>query len=95
MTEAEILRMFCYVVASVAGMRLLLYHLRTGDYGHALLFGSMTALFTWYIVEITIASTGINTREYRVIGTPMVIAMTVALVKLAAMTHAHRARSVR
>ena len=40
-------------------------------------------VFVWYVVEITIAATGINTREYRVIGTPMVLVMTAAVVAIA------------
>ncbi len=37
-------------------------------------------LYVWYMVEITMASTGVNTREYRVIGTPMVVLVASALV---------------
>ena len=37
-------------------------------------------LSTWYVVGNAIASPGINTRECRIIGTPLVLVGTMSLV---------------
>lgn len=42
-------------------------------------FGALSALVLWYMVEIVLASTGVNTREYRVIGTPMIVVCTISV----------------
>lgn len=80
MTGWEVFRMACYVVGSIAAGRLFLIAWHVRLIPAVLLFGGLTALFLWYMIEITIASTGVNTREYRVVGTPMVTLVTVALV---------------
>lgn len=80
MTHWEMTRMACYVVAAPAALWLALLLARHHLYSWACFFGSLVMLFVWYVAEITIASTGINTREYRVIGTPMVLVATVSLV---------------
>lgn len=80
MTHWEILRLACYVIVVPALLYLTLHNGRRRAYAYAAFFGSQTLLFAWYVVEITIASTGVNTREYRVIGTPMIVIMTAAIV---------------
>lgn len=82
MTHWELLRLACYVVMAPALLYLTLYHARMRDVWLALLYGSMAVLVTWYVMEISLASTGVNTREYRVFGTPMVVGMTVAVLGL-------------
>ncbi len=83
MTIWEITRMACYVVAAPSMLWLALFAMRHRMYAQMCLYGALAALFTWYMAEITIASTGINTREYRVIGTPMVVAIAVSALWLA------------
>ena len=72
--------MACYVVAAPAALWLALLLARHRFYSWACFFGSSAMLSTWYVVEIAIASTGINTREYRIIGTPLVLVGTMSLV---------------
>ena len=72
--------MACYVVAAPAALWLALLLARRRFYSWACFFGSSAMLSTWYVVEIAIASTGINTREYRIIGTPLVLVGTMSLV---------------
>ncbi len=72
--------MACYVVAAPTALYLALFLARHRFYSWACFFGSLSMLFVWYVVEITIASTGANTREYRIIGTPLVLIGTVSLV---------------
>ncbi len=84
MTFWEIVRMVCYVVGAPALLYLALWLTRHRLYVAALGVGALSALFVWYTVEITIAATGLNTREYRVIGTPMVLMITVSAVLLVA-----------
>lgn len=83
MTPAEIVRIACYAIAAPAFLYVGLSHLRTHDYAYGVLSISLSALFCWYMVEITIASTGVNTREYRNIGTPMIIGITASAVWMA------------
>ena len=79
MTWWEVFRMACYVISSIAAGRLFFVVLRARIIPAAFLFGGMTLLFLWYMIEITVASTGVNTREYRVFGTPMVAIITFGL----------------
>lgn len=72
--------MACYVIGAPLLLWLALYLVRQRSYGWSIFFGSLSLLFVWYVVEITIAATGVNTREYRIVGTPMVLAATIALV---------------
>ena len=91
MTHWEILRLGCYVISVPALFYLALHNGRNGSAWYALFFGSQALLFAWYVVEITIAATGVNTREYRVIGTPMVVLTTVAAMGI--VWHLRRTRS--
>lgn len=87
MTPYEITRLVCYTFAAPCALYLALYSFRVRDYWLALFYGSFAALMVWYVVEITLASTGINTREYRVVGTPMVIAIAAALIGISWRVH--------
>lgn len=80
MTAWEWLRMACYVIGAPLLIDWSLEELRNHNYPLAVFAGAFSLMLLWYMVEIAIASTGTNTREYRVIGTPMVVAFTVALV---------------
>lgn len=72
--------MICYVIAAPALLykALALFHQHL--YGGAVLRLFMAVLFVWYMVEITMIGQGIDTRDYRIIGTPMIIVIaTVSL----------------
>ena len=92
MTIWEVIRMFCYVLMAPSLLYLALYNARTHNHWCALLYGSMALLFTWYVIEISLASTGVNTREYRIIGTPMILAMTAAVLGLVLRVRSERRR---
>ena len=72
--------MVCYVVASLALLykALALFHVRY--LGGAWLRLFISALFAWYMVELTMISHGMDTRYYRVIGTPMIVGLTAVAV---------------
>lgn len=84
MTHWEIARLACYVLSAPALLYLSLHNVRARLYSYAVFYGSLALLFSWYVLEISIASTGVNTREYRVFGSPMVFAMTTALMLIVA-----------
>lgn len=80
MTIWEIVRMICYVVAAPALLYKALSMMHEHRYGGAVLRLFLALLFVWYMVEITMIGHGVNTRDYRIIGTPMIIVIaTVAL----------------
>lgn len=83
MTIWEIIRMICYVISAPTLLYLALVTGRRRMYAQTALCASWSILYIWYMVEITIAATGVNTREYRVIGTPMVVAATISAVWMA------------
>lgn len=72
--------MVCYTILAPGTLYLAMWMARQHLYAQMCFYGSMALLFIWYMVEITIASTGVNTREYRVIGTPMVVTATISAV---------------
>ncbi len=80
MTAWEWVRMACYVIGAPLLLDYSLQELRGHNYPVAVFTGALSLLLLWYMVEIAIASTGVNTREYRVIGTPMVVTFTIALI---------------
>lgn len=86
MTHWEITRMSCYVIAAPTLLYLALFMARQRLYAQMCLYLSLSLLFVWYAVEITLASTGVNTREYRIIGTPMIVMATVSVLWIAAQT---------
>lgn len=90
MTFPEIVRLLCYTVAAPSALYVSLYMARCRQWPQAVFFGSLALSWFWYMAEITIASTGINTREYRIVGTPMVMATAVALVVIVHRTRMER-----
>ena len=84
MTWIEIVRVACYVLASPALLFLAIHTAQHKVFAVALFYGSISLLFAWYVIEITLASTGLNTREYRVIGTPFVLSATVGVLWIVA-----------
>lgn len=83
MTHPEITRMLCYMIGAPAFLILALDGFRQNHPLHGIKDLGFSMLFLWYMVEITMISTGMNTREYRIIGTPMIVAVTMAAVVLA------------
>lgn len=80
MTVFEIIRMVCYVVAPIALLYKALALLHENHYGGAWLRLFLLLLFAWYMVELTLLGRGIDTRDYRIVGTPLVIGITVVAV---------------
>lgn len=62
MTYPEIVRLLCYTVAAPSALYVALYMARCRQWPQAVFFGSLALSWFWYMAEITIASTGINTR---------------------------------
>lgn len=93
MTIWEAVRMVCYVILAPTMLYLTLWMARQHLYAQMCLYASLSLLFGWYMVEITISATGINTREYRVIGTPMVVVATISAVWM--VVNVVRVRTVR
>lgn len=82
--------MTCYVISAPFLLYLALWLWHHRMYMASAGVGALSALFVWYMIEITLASTGVNTREYRVIGTPMIVIITVSSVMLVAHIRAKR-----
>lgn len=80
MTPWEIVRLACYVIASIALLYKSLAMLHERRNGGALLRLFLVLLFVWYIAEVTMIGQGINTRDYRIIGTPMIVGITTVAV---------------
>ena len=80
MTTFEILRMVCYAIAPLALLYKALALIHQRHYGGAWLRLFMLALFIWYMVELTMIGHGIDTRRYRIIGTPMIVGVTAVAV---------------
>lgn len=83
MTHWELTRLVCYTVGAPAALYVMFFLVRARSYAWATFLGGLGLLWIWYMVEITIASTGVNTRPYRVIGTPLVVVSTLALLVVA------------
>lgn len=83
MTHWEITRLICYTIGAPTALYVMFYLVRARFYAWGVFLGGLGLLWVWYMVEITIASTGVNTREYRSIGTPLVMMSTIALLVMA------------
>ena len=84
MNQAEILRLACYAASAPAFLLLAFHSARQHDWWHSVMYAALSLLFSWYMIEISMAATGLNTREYRIIGTPMVVGISSAACILAA-----------
>lgn len=90
MSAAEWIRILCYTVTTPLLLYLALWALRERLYPQMLIYGSLSLNFVWYMIELSIASTGANTRELRIINTPMIIMLTVGAIWMA--TNIYRLR---
>ena len=93
MTVFELIRMACYLIAPIALLYKAFSLLHEKHYGGAWLRLFMLLLFAWYMVELTLLGQGIDTRDYRIIGTPMIIGITVVAVAQAVGVWRERRRS--
>ena len=73
MSHWELTRLLCYTVAAPMLFYMALRMARSRQPAYALFFASISLLFVWYMVEVTLLSRGINTREYRPLATPLVV----------------------
>ena len=80
MTMFEILRMTCYVIAPLALLYKAQALMHEHHYGGAWLRLFLLMLFVWYMAELTMIGHGIDTRDYRIIGTPMILGITTVAV---------------
>lgn len=80
MTEWEIVRAFCYVILAPLLMRRALRMRRLGRKALGIFYGALGVLFAWYVVELALIAGGVNTREYRVLATPLILAITTGIV---------------
>lgn len=76
MTVFELVRLTCYVVASLALLYKSLALIHDAHYGGALLRLFLMVLFIWYMAELTMVGQGIDTRNYRIFGTPAILGIT-------------------
>lgn len=76
MTSAEFIRIVCYMIGAPSFLILALDGFNHHRPLHGIKDLGFSVLLLWYMIEITLISTGVNTREYRIIGTPMIIAIT-------------------
>ncbi len=73
MSHWELTRLLCYTIAAPMLFYMALRMARSRQPAYALFFASISLLFVWYMVEVTLLSSGINTREYRPLATPLVV----------------------
>ena len=79
MTPPEAIRMFCYTVGVPAAAYIAIYLYRDGAKVWAYIFAAQAGLWLWYMAEITMIGMGMNTRDYRIIGTPMIVVIATAM----------------
>lgn len=72
--------MTCYVIAALALLYKALAMIHEGHYGGAWMRLFWAALFAWYLIELTMIGQGVDTRNYRIIGTPMIVGVTIVAV---------------
>ena len=83
MTLPEVTRLVCYFVGAPIFLILASDNFSNRKRVEGVRDLGISLVFLWYMIEITMISSGINTREYRVIGTPTIMAITAAGVLIA------------
>lgn len=78
MTLPESIRLVCYFVGAPAFLVLASDNFINHRPLHGVKDLGISVLLLWYMIDITMVSTGVNTREYRIIGTPMIMTVTTA-----------------
>ncbi len=88
--------MACYCITAPALLYLALFMAHQRLHAQACLYGSLSLLFVWNMIEVTFAAAGTNMREYRIISTPLIVVATIAVVWLAVnVTRLQRLRAQR
>lgn len=79
----EWIRLICYVSATPAACYLAVRAGHRHDGMHALLWSGLASLFSWYLLDLTMLSIGISSRETRSFATPLTVFATGGVVALA------------
>lgn len=79
----EWIRLLCYVcvVPSACYLAVRAYNRHEGM--HTLMWSGMALLFSWYLVDLTMVSLGISSRETRSFATPITVFVTGGIVVMA------------
>lgn len=83
MTEFELVRILCYTIAPVASLIVGLSRYRQHRVAEFVIYASLSFLFVWYAIEISLTRSEIDTRGLRGVATPLVVVMTSALCVMA------------
>lgn len=84
MNGYEMTRMFCYAISAPTLLYLALALIRSHRYAQATFYLAISFLFAWFVFEAWLTSTGVNTREMRLLATPLVVVATGAIALMAA-----------
>lgn len=83
MTIWELIRLICYTISVPVLMWLALGLLRARTRALGLFILSICLLFAWYMVDVTLVSSGASTRETRNLATLLVIMATIGTIWMA------------
>ena len=92
MTHWEITRLICYTISAPLLLWLALGMLRDRARALGLFLLSICLLFTWYMVDVTLVSSGASTRETRNLATLLVVMATVGTIWMAVERYQWRRR---
>ncbi len=93
MTHWEITRLICYTISAPLLLWLALGMLRDRARALGLFLLSICLLFTWYMVDVTLVSSGASTRETRNLATLLVVMATVGTIWMAVERYQWRRRA--
>ena len=79
----EWIRLLCYTGAAPAAIYLALRAVHRRDGMFALFWCALALLFAWYLLDLTMVSLGISSRETRNFATPITVFATGGVVSLA------------
>lgn len=93
MTHWEITRLVCYTISAPLLLWLALGLLRDRARASGLFLLSICLLFSWYMVDVTLVSSGASTRETRNLATLLVVMATIGTVWMAVERYQWRRRA--
>jgi hypothetical protein len=93
MTHWEITRLVCYTISAPLLLWLALGLLRDRAQALGLFLLSIYLLFSWYMVDVTLVSSGASTRETRNLATLLVVMATIGTVWMAVERYQWRRRA--
>lgn len=79
----EWIRLLCYLCAMPACAYLSLRTAHRRDGTALLMWAGLTLMFSWYMVDLTLASAGTSSRETRNLATPLIVFATGGIVSVA------------